>query len=173
MKSVTLFLAFILFLPSCSRKSAEDLYKEGLAQEDQKNFQLAVERYEEIVKDFTREAYAESAQHRIALIYNNELRDMEKAAQAYRKCYDLFPTSKQAPTMLFLSGFILNNELHRLDSARIVYETFLQKYPDHELAASAKFELETLGKDPNEYVQTQITSTDESKTPQPKKATKP
>ncbi|MBI4547294.1 MAG: tetratricopeptide repeat protein [Ignavibacteriae bacterium] len=162
-----------MLIPSCSRQSAEDLYNEGIAQEEQKNFHLAIEKYKEIVKDFTREAYAESAQYRIALIYNNDLRDMGKAAQAYRKCYDLFPMSKQAPTMLFLSGFILNNELHELDSAKTVYETFLDKYPDHELAASAKFELETLSKDPNQYIKTQVASADELKTGNPKKATKP
>jgi len=46
----------------------------------------------------------------------------------------------------------MNNELHKLDSARVLYEAFLQQYPNHDLAVSARFELETLGKDPTQFL---------------------
>ena len=34
-----------------------------------------------------------------------------------------------------------------MDSARIEYLAFLEKYPDHELVPSVKWEMENLGKD--------------------------
>jgi hypothetical protein len=74
--------------------------------------------------------------------------------------------------MLFLSGFIYNNDLRQLDSAKIVYETFLKKYPDHELAASARFELETLGKDPSQTLNPQTAAVDNNKNKPVKKAPK-
>jgi TolA-binding protein len=156
---LSILLAFMLV--SCS-KNEDQLLKEGRAAEDQKNFQLAVDRYQELVKRFPGGVEAESCQTRIALLYNNELHDFGNAVTAYKKVYELFPSSKNAPTSLFLAGFLLSNELHKLDSAKIVYEAFLQKYPNHELAASAKFELETMGKDPGEFIRRdEISSEDE------------
>jgi outer membrane protein assembly factor BamD (BamD/ComL family) len=50
---------------------------------------------------------------------------------------------------LFQIGFIYNNKLGNVDSARIAYEQFLAKFPQHELAPYAKFELDNLGKSPD------------------------
>jgi TolA-binding protein len=142
------FLLMLLTLSSCSRKSDSELFKEGTAAEEVRNLTVATARYEEVVQRFPTMVLAESSLARLAVIYANDDRDFPKAIATYRRYYTMFPESKQAPTMLFLSGYVFNNELHRLDSARVAYETFLQKYPDHTLAASARYELETLGKDP-------------------------
>lgn len=164
-----LFLLLIL-IASCSRKSAVNLYKEGMAAEEQKNFYVAIEMYEEVVDKFTTSEYAESSLVRLSVIYNNDMKDARKAIDSYRRLYTLFPNSTQAPTMIFLAAFIYNNELHNIDSAKILYETFLQRYPEHELAASAKFEIQNLGKDPGEALRTQTASADESKSQKLKKA---
>jgi len=44
-----------------------------------------------------------------------------------------------------MSAFILANELQKLDLAKESYNLFLQKYPSHELANSAREELNNLG----------------------------
>jgi outer membrane protein assembly factor BamD (BamD/ComL family) len=143
---------------SCSRKSAPQLYEEGIEAEGQQNFQLAVQRFDEVIERFQQSPYAESSLSRSAVIYNNDLHDIRQAVLCYQKIYTLYPTGKQAPTALFLSAFLLNNDLHSIDSARLAYELFLQKYPEHELASSAKFELENLGKDPSLFMKSEITS---------------
>lgn len=165
----SLFLIFLIGFASCSRKSDSALFQEGQSFEDQKDYQQAAARYEEIVDRFAGQAYAESSLSRLAVIYNNEVKDSRKAVYTYQRYYTMFPTSKQAPTMFFLSGFIYNNELHNLDSARMVYESFLQKYPTHELAPSAKFELENLGKDPNQALENRLGSPAQSDSEQYKK----
>lgn len=147
-----MFLIAVVCLASCARKSEEQLYKEGQTQESQNNFQLAVQSYQEIVDHYVLGKYADSAQFRIGKIYNNDLRDIEKAVAAYQQVYTKFPQSTFAPTAMFLTGFLMNNELHKLDSARVLYEAFLQQYPNHDLAVSARFELETLGKDPTQFL---------------------
>lgn len=148
MKYILCIMSATFILLSCSRQSERELYAEGAAAYDQKNYQLAIERFQAVVERASGTAYAESSQYRIALLYNNDLHDVRKALSAYRKFYTLFPSSKEAPAALFLTGYLLNNELHMLDSAKAVYETFLQLYPGHELTRSARFEIASLGKDP-------------------------
>ena len=43
-------------------------------------------------------------------------------------------------------GYIYANVINDTKSAEAEYESFLKKFPDHELSPSVKFELEYLGK---------------------------
>lgn len=156
MKQTSLILLIAVVLSSCAKKSDQQLFKEGMAAEEQKDFTSALKDYQEIVDRLPQTALAESSQLRIAVVYNNDVRDIPKSIDAYRKFCAMFPKSPQAPTALFLTGFLFNNELHNIDSARMVYETFIQNYPDHELTSSARFELETLGKDPTQIFQPDV-----------------
>ncbi|HEV8538279.1 MAG TPA: tetratricopeptide repeat protein [Bacteroidota bacterium] len=158
MKPSNLSIILIILLVSCSRKSDKELYEEGKAAHAQQDFKLAVERFQEVADKSSTTSYAESSLTRIAVIYNNDLHDTRKAIQAYQKIYTLFPESSEAPNALFLTGFLYNNELHNSDSARIIYEAFLGRYANHSLAASAKFELETLGQDPTQLLQSKVSS---------------
>jgi outer membrane assembly lipoprotein YfiO len=172
MKSLFFVIGILVLFSSCSRKSEEELLKEAKAAQEQKNYQLAIESYQQLIDRNPNGKYAEQAQLTIATIYNNEMHDFEKAVNAYQKFYSMYPTSKDAPSALFLSGFLLNNELHKLDNARAVYEMFLQKFPDHELSNSAKFELNTLGKDPSQYIQQDVDSVDQASSVASTKAAK-
>lgn len=163
MKLSYVSLIITLILVSCAKKTEVELLKAGQAAEQGKNFKLAIDCYQELTDRFPSAASAESCQTRVAVIYNNELHDAGNAVAAYKKVYARFPLSKNAPAALFLCGFLWSNELHNTDSAKVVYETFLQKYPDHELAASAKFELETLGKSPDQLIQPEKISGDDQK----------
>lgn len=162
MKHPLLYLLLLCTLTSCSRKSDKELFDEGKAAQAQRNFQLSIDRYQSVVDQFPKSAYAETSQYVTAIIYNNDLHDARKAISAYRKFYDVFPSSPEAANALFLVGFLYNNEVKNIDSARIAYELFLQKYPSHSLAVSAKFELETLGRDPTQVLQSQKTAATES-----------
>lgn len=170
-QSIIIFL-ILLLASGCTRKSDSQLYTEALEAEKRKDFQSAVELYEEVINKYQTSSYAESSLSRLAYMYNNDIKDSQKALAAYKKFYELFPESKQAPTMLFLTAFIYGNELKILDSAKTRYRLFLEKYPDHELAESAKFELANLGKNPDELIPKQSTSEKKSLTKKEKKAVK-
>jgi outer membrane protein assembly factor BamD (BamD/ComL family) len=148
MRYISVLLLSIVLFASCSRKSAEQLYSEGVKAENEQQYPVAIERYNELIDRFQQSAVAESALYRSALLYSNESHDIPKAVAAYERYYRNYPASPHAPTALFLTGFLWNNDLHNLDSAKSAYQLFLSHYPSHELAASAKFELENLGKDP-------------------------
>lgn len=170
MRVISIVIA-ALFFCSCS-KSPVQLYNEGKTAEEQKNFQAALWNYQELVEKHREIALAESAQLRIVFIYSDILRDFDKAAQAYKKLYELFPNSPNASQALFMAGFLYGNEIKNYERAREIYELFLQTYPEHDLAQSARFELETMGKDPLEFIQLQQAEKDAQAKPLAKQITK-
>ena len=68
MKMYQILLVLGLLFAACSRKTDVDLFNEGKEAQEKGNFQLAVERYEEIVTRFEKTAYAESALYRAGLV---------------------------------------------------------------------------------------------------------
>ena len=156
MKTLIFLFIFIflwlLVLPGCSGRKAPEVYAEGLTAEQAGNAALALERYEEVVRDFSSEAVAETAMYKIVMLSGNNPADRRGAVAAELKFIELFPQSERVPTVMFMMAFLYNNELQELDSARKYYDLFLSKYPEHELAASARFELETFGKAPGDLI---------------------
>ena len=80
------------------------------------------------------------------------IKSFNTALEIYQWIYGKFPNSKQAPQALFLEGFTLDNELHKQDEARKLYEAFLEKYPKDDFADDAKFLLDNLGKSEAELI---------------------
>ncbi len=149
--------AFILF--GCAQKSGQDYLKS--AEENLKNnkVQEAVSDLENFVKENPEDEKAPEALTKLASIYQNKMlktfsdsESLQKAANIYRQVYDEYPNSKLAPTSLFMSSFILANELQKYDLAKASYILFLQKYPNHDLAKSAREELNNLGLSPDEIL---------------------
>ena len=44
-----------------------------------------------------------------------------------------------------MQGFIFANEIMSHDSAKVYYKKFINRYPNHEMIESVKFELKYLG----------------------------
>jgi len=157
MKSILVLLTAAIMLIGCSKqqdylKSAEENLKNNKIQE-------AVSDYESFVEENPTSEKAPEALTKLASIYQNKLiknlsakESLEKSVQIYRRVYDEYPNSTQAPTSLFMSAFILANELQRYHPAEATYKLFLQKYPNHELANSAREELNNLGLTPEEIL---------------------
>ena len=77
----------------------------------------------------------------------------KKAEETFREVYNKYPDDSKAPMALFLSGFILANDLKNFESATSTYNLFLEKYPKHELATSAREELQNMGLSPDQILQ--------------------
>lgn len=148
---------------SCSRVSEEDLWKTSETFLQEQKYAEAVGKLEEIVKEYPKSKKAAEAQILIATIYNNDMHEYEQAIAEYKKFVGLFPDDPHVPKTMFLIGFIYNNQLHNFDSAKIAYEAFLMKFPEHDLALSAKMEIQTLGKSPEELIQPEVAMKPEAK----------
>ena len=159
MKFIVLILFTVLIVIGCSKKSGEDYLKS--AEENMKNNKLqeAVADYENFVKENPQNEKAPDALSKLASIYQSKMlknisdrESFEKAANYYKKVFDDYPSSKQAPASLFMSAFVLANELKKYHLAEVTYHLFLQKFQNHELANSAREELENLGLSPEEIL---------------------
>jgi len=81
------------------------------------------------------------------------LRTFPKAMSLYDWILEAYPDSEKAPNVLFIKGFILEQDYNRDEEARAVYQEFLEKYPTHQMAESAQFLLNNLGKSDEEILQ--------------------
>ena len=161
------FLCLLLAVAAagCSKPSAEEYFARAQAQAQaaatmadtlrspdavREAFQPALGLFESVVREYPHHPLAEAAIFEIANIHNSNLHMPREAIEGYSLYCREYPAGKQTPLAMFLIGYLYNNELHNIDSAASAYRRFLEKYPDSEMAASARFELSTLGKSPEE-----------------------
>ncbi len=85
--------------------------------------------------------------------------DLHRALKEHAVALELYQTIERdyqdfpkLPHVIFLQGFVYENEMAQLDKAKERYETFLSKYPDHELSEDVRFSLKNLGKTPEEII---------------------
>ncbi len=147
-----------VILAGCNRTSPQELSLQARQAMDMQNYPMAIEVYTRLVADHPRTPEADTAAYMIATIYNNNLREFEKAVGAYRAYLQRYPDGRQSPMALFLIGYLYNNELHNLDSAAATYRAFLAAYPEHDMAPSAKFELDNLGVPPERLIPQDVTA---------------
>ncbi len=159
MKSVLIFIITAVAFLGCSKKSGEDYLKS--AEENLKNnkIQEAVLDLETYMKENPESEKAPETLTKLASVYQNKMlknlsakESLGKAVDIYKQVFEKYPNSNQAPTSLFMSAFILANELQKYHQAEVTYNLFLQKYPNHELASSAREELNNLGLSPEEIL---------------------
>jgi TolA-binding protein len=142
----------ILVLAGCGKPPAEEYMKKAAEAEKGGLWAVALEQYQNLAKDHPSSVLTETALFNIAAIQHNNMQNFQGAIDGYKRFVEKYPDAKKAPTAMFLIGFLYNNELKNLDSARVFYQRFLLKYPDSEMATSAQFELENLGKSPDEIL---------------------
>ncbi len=80
------------------------------------------------------------------------LRQFDQAIEIFGKIEKNYPNSKEAAGAMFMKAFTLDNDLKKLEAAKVAYEAFLQKYPNDEFADDAQFLLKNLGKSPEEII---------------------
>jgi len=160
-------LVLLVLLAGCSKRSANDYfsaaereYKQARQAADTlrdreqaaRLFEPALENYLKVVQEFPNDPLAEHALFKIATIRNNEMRDPAQAVGYFTQYADRYPDTKEAPTATFLVAYLYHNDLHQLDSAGVWYKRFLDRFPDNQMASSAQFELNSLGKSPDQLI---------------------
>ena len=75
-----------------------------------------------------------------------------KSISIYEKIYERYPSVAKHPYALFLQGFIFENEVGNPQAAKLLYEKFLETYPNHAISNDVKATLSNLGKTPEQLV---------------------
>ncbi|NWF49185.1 MAG: tetratricopeptide repeat protein [Ignavibacteriaceae bacterium] len=164
LKVFPLIILAMLF-NGCSKESDSGYMKKAEDELKKNNISEAVLSYENLIKEYPESPLAPQALSKLASLYQNKLvkgidspKSLSRAAELYREIFDKYPDSKEAPEGLFMSGFILANELSSYNEATATYNLFLENFPDHKLAPAAKDELENMGLSPEQILQKKITS---------------
>ncbi len=161
MKIISLLAITILLITinGCGKKTDADYMDQAQQSVKNNNIADAMTAYQNLVKDFPKSDKAPEAVFQMATLYQNKLvpniapeESLKKSVDLFRSVYDKYPDSHLAAKALFMSGFILANDLKDYNSATASFNLFLQKFPDNELASSAKEELQNMGLTPEEIL---------------------
>lgn len=165
--AVVLFVCATLMFAGCNRKTAPELFQQALERQQRAQhaadslgskadladlFAPAVREYENVVNEHPASPEAEQALFKVAELQAGLLNNPHKAIDAFRRYAAAFPSGPKAQTAMFMIGYIYNNNLNMLDSASAAYKRFLERFPESELTTSAQYELNTLGKKPEELL---------------------
>ena len=155
-----ILLSTIVLFSACNSHKDQEIFKNAAEKSKAKNYSEALKDYQEIIDDYSESDKAAESIFSVAAMYHmyqipniSKEESLKKAVEYYQKLYQQFPQDERAPKAIFMSGFILANELGNIDAARLAYQEFLNKFPKHELATPAKTELDNLGKTPEEILQ--------------------
>ena len=121
---------------------------------DEKGMQLA----DELVKEYI--SYADSHKdspeapdylYSAADLSLNTGKNKE-ALDLYNQIIYKYPDYAKAPECLFLVGYIYENYFEQYGKAKEIYESFLEKYPNHDFADDAAISIKNMGKSPEELI---------------------
>jgi tetratricopeptide (TPR) repeat protein len=159
MKKYLLLVSLSLFLISCSKTSDQDYFDKSEKLLKESKISEAVDSYQRLLKEYPNSELAPKTLQRLASIYQNQMdkkvkpvESFELAQNYFYQSYEKNPDNPDAPKSLFLSGFILANDLHKYDEATSRLKLFLEKYPDNSLSNSVQMELDNMGLSPEEIL---------------------
>jgi TolA-binding protein len=72
------------------------------------------------------------------------MRKSRDAIRLYKDFIFKYPQHAKVAASYFLMAFVYDNDLHQTDTAKIYYREFLEKFPNHQLAPSAKASLDQI-----------------------------
>lgn len=124
--------------------------------EDSLNFnQPAAEKllaaYEDFLKHHSFEAESFEIQFKAGELAK-ALNKPHVAIEHFNGLLDRRPQHERAPMALFYKAMIVGDMLGEHENAKIFYQEFIDKYPDHPFVESAKASIELQGKDLNDIV---------------------
>ena len=146
---IALPFLFSLLLLSCSKLTDEELWLKVEASKANSNWDSTHQVCQRILEEYPESRYASWARFGLAESYRFKNQPRE-ALNNYKLFYEQYPDMQPSALSLFLVGYIYSNNLQMYDSATVYYQQFMQKFPNHDLTPSVKFELEMLGKSADE-----------------------
>jgi TolA-binding protein len=162
--------AAVILLAGCAKQFTEDeLWQKVEETRANGNYDSTIQVCQSLLKRYPEGTKAPAALYMLGDICQNSKHDYPAAVNYYHAFVTKYPNLNSTPVAMFVIGFIYNNNLQMFDSARVAYQAFMEKFPNHELVVSAKFELDNLGKTPDEIIAMKKELADKSKKPDKKK----
>jgi TolA-binding protein len=156
---------FILFILAGCSKSDKGLWDEAVKFQKEGKMKEAVASYNKVTESHPESPLAPKALFEIGKIYQSKsvkdikpIESLNRAIEYYGKIFNDYPKSDEAPKALFMKGFIQSYEVQDYPAAKATFNIFIQKFPDNEMVPSAKAEIATMGKSPEEILDQNLQS---------------
>ena len=81
------------------------------------------------------------------------VREFSVAEKSFMEIYEGHTDHELAGKALFLHAFMCDEDLRQFDKAKVLYESFLEKYPQSDFNDDAQFLLQHLGKSDEEMLE--------------------
>lgn len=81
------------------------------------------------------------------------LGDNQRTLELFRWVYEKFPNHPKAADAMFYEGFTYDSDLKDMEKAKVAYEAFMTKYPNHAFVEQAKIMVANLGKTDEELLE--------------------
>lgn len=155
-----LFLIIFLIFTACnSEKSklykeitlAENEIRDSLNQFDKKKISGLIDLYVTYADKFTGDTVSAHYLLRAGDLAGSTGRAKD-AVTYYDRILQQYPGFSKAPEVLFLKAFAYENYLRDYSKAIMIYQDFMEKYPDHELSDDAQMAVKFMGKSPEEMI---------------------
>jgi outer membrane protein assembly factor BamD (BamD/ComL family) len=98
--------------------------------------------------------------YNLAMMEADHFKRYDESVKYLERFVREFPNHRNAPKALFLEGFTYAEYLKDYKRAEAIYNRFIQLYPNHEMVPSIQFELQNLGKTPEELLNNQLNNHD-------------
>jgi TolA-binding protein len=121
---------------------------------DSTSLNVAAARFGDFLQRYPRHESAPKALRMLAMV-TQQKGDMRGAIGHYERLLEEYASSEYADDAQFMIGFISEEYLEEYARARESYRLVIDRYPDSELAASARRLLPNVGKSPEEWVKFQ------------------
>ncbi len=161
MKTKILLLAICAFILSCGNPKTElaskiedmafKVYNDSTKRIDNEMAKEYIVACEEYASKFPTDTLAPVLLLKAAETSRN-IRDYDTALKIYDQIINDFPTYEKAPQAMFLKAFTVDDNMGKKEEAKVIYENFLEKYPDDDFAESARFMLDNLYKSDAEII---------------------
>jgi len=127
------------------------LFADSLAPVNRLKAQEMIQAYENFVN-----AYPEDSLSAEYLFKSSEiamsLQMSGRAVEGFQRILDNYPDFDKYASCIFLQAFIYENQMQQYDTAKQLYQEFLNKYPSHDLAEDAMVSIQNMGKSLEELI---------------------
>lgn len=142
----------LFIITACNSNNDVDLFNQAKDLIAQKKYNEALLNFEKIVNEYPQSNLKMMATLEIGKLYHGkaikgieEKESVNNGIKYYLDVFNNYPDSTESAKALFYAGFLLANDVNNYDSAKVLYEKFLNVYPEHELCQHVRLEIENLG----------------------------
>ena len=149
--------AFVFLMAACTpspsklQQQIATLEQQVTNDPDLKQWEELVGLYEKYVKHYPTDSLCPEYLFKEANLYR-VMKQADPAMNALVAVVDRYPGSVRVPECYFMRALIYEEVVYDPVMAKQAYLTFLERYPDHPLAETARYSIQYLGKSPEEIV---------------------